>query len=124
MGTGSLLSPRVVSTLGEPFRRGTDRIRTDHAGVGLGLSVAKGITEAHDGTLTLTPRVDGGLYHGAATGRPKAHWQMTSAWWDSRTGANDSLLAEAGPDGGSTSVAQGGGDGRSAQIMASATNST
>ena len=59
--TGSPLSQRVVSTLGEPFRRGTERTRTDHPGVGLGLSIVKGITEAHDGTLTLTPRVDGGL---------------------------------------------------------------
>ncbi|MFL5938300.1 MAG: sensor histidine kinase, partial [Gaiellaceae bacterium] len=31
--TGPTLSPTLVSTLGEPFRRGTDRIRTDHAGV-------------------------------------------------------------------------------------------
>jgi two-component system sensor histidine kinase VanS len=59
--TGEKLSPLRVSTLTEPFRRGTERIRTDHAGVGLGLAIVKSITEAHDGTLTLTPRVDGGL---------------------------------------------------------------
>jgi two-component system sensor histidine kinase VanS len=51
----------VVATLAEPFVRGTERIRTDHAGVGLGLAIVKRITQAHDGTLTLTPRAAGGL---------------------------------------------------------------
>jgi two-component system, OmpR family, sensor histidine kinase VanS len=60
--TGAKLTPQLVSTLGEPFRRGTGRIRTDHAGVGLGLAIVKSITQAHDGTLTLTPRDDGGLF--------------------------------------------------------------
>jgi two-component system, OmpR family, sensor histidine kinase VanS len=59
--TGDKLTPQLVSTLGEPFRRGTERIRTDHAGVGLGLAIVKSITQAHDGTLTLTPRAAGGL---------------------------------------------------------------
>jgi two-component system sensor histidine kinase VanS len=59
--TGKRLTPQLVSTLGEPFRRGTGRIRTDHAGVGLGLAIVKSITEAHDGTLTLSPRAAGGL---------------------------------------------------------------
>jgi two-component system sensor histidine kinase VanS len=59
--TGEKLAPQLVSTLAEPFRRGTERIRTDHAGVGLGLAIVKSITEAHDGMLTLIPRVDGGL---------------------------------------------------------------
>ena len=59
--TGDILDPQLVSTLVEPFRRGTERIRTDHAGVGLGLAIVKRIAEAHDGTLTLTPRPAGGL---------------------------------------------------------------
>ena len=59
--TGDKLTPQQVSALVEPFQRGTERIRTDHAGVGLGLAIAKSITQAHDGTLTLTPRPDGGL---------------------------------------------------------------
>jgi two-component system sensor histidine kinase VanS len=59
--TGEKLTPQLVSTLDEPFQRGNERIRTDHAGVGLGLAVVKSITEAHDGALTLTPRADGGL---------------------------------------------------------------
>jgi len=59
--TGEQLTPQVVSTLAEPFRRGTDRIRTDHRGVGLGLAIVRSITRAHDGTLTLTPRAAGGL---------------------------------------------------------------
>ena len=59
--TGETLAPELVSTLVEPFRRGTERIRTDHAGVGLGLAIVKSITQAHHGTLTLTPRPAGGL---------------------------------------------------------------
>ena len=59
--TGDKLTPQLVATLAEPFQRGTKRIRTDHAGVGLGLAIVKSITQAHDGTLTLTPRDAGGL---------------------------------------------------------------
>ncbi|MEU5849735.1 sensor histidine kinase [Saccharopolyspora shandongensis] len=59
--TGDKLSPHVVSTLTEPFQRGTERVRSDHAGAGLGLAIAKSITQAHDGTLSLSPRADGGL---------------------------------------------------------------
>jgi len=59
--TGEKLTPQVVAALAEPFLRGTERIRTDHAGAGLGLAIVKSITQAHDGTLTLTPRAAGGL---------------------------------------------------------------
>jgi two-component system sensor histidine kinase VanS len=59
--TGEKLTPQRVATLAEPFQRGSKRIRTDHAGVGLGLAIVKSIAQAHDGTLTLTPRATGGL---------------------------------------------------------------
>ncbi|MEU5582495.1 HAMP domain-containing sensor histidine kinase [Streptomyces huasconensis] len=59
--TGEPITPERASTLVEPFRRGTERVHTDHAGVGLGLAIVKTITQAHDGTLTLTPRPAGGL---------------------------------------------------------------
>ncbi|MFF0742957.1 sensor histidine kinase [Streptomyces sp. NPDC004111] len=59
--TGERLSPERLATLTEPFRRGTERIHTDHAGVGLGLAIVKTIAQAHDGTLTLVPRPDGGI---------------------------------------------------------------
>jgi two-component system sensor histidine kinase VanS len=59
--TGGKLAPQLVSRLTEAFQRGTERIRTDHAGVGLGLAIVKSITEAHDGTIILTPRPAGGL---------------------------------------------------------------
>ena len=59
--TGEKLTPQLASTLAQPFRRGTERVATDHAGVGLGLAIVKSITQAHDGTLTLDPRAAGGL---------------------------------------------------------------
>jgi two-component system sensor histidine kinase VanS len=59
--TGEQLAPQLVSRLAEPFQRGTSRIHTDHAGVGLGLAIVKSIAQAHDGTLSLAARPDGGL---------------------------------------------------------------
>jgi len=59
--TGQKLTSQPVSTLAAPFQRGTERIRTDHAGVGLGLAIVKSIAQAHDGTLALNPRAAGGL---------------------------------------------------------------
>jgi two-component system sensor histidine kinase VanS len=59
--TGDKLRPQLVSTITEPFQRGSERIRSDHAGAGLGLAIVKSITQAHNGTLTLTPRAAGGL---------------------------------------------------------------
>jgi two-component system sensor histidine kinase VanS len=77
--TGEKLTPQFVSTLVEPFVRGTERTRGDHAGVGLGLAIVKSITHAHDGTLTLTPRSDGGIVVTLllpASGRPQS--QLTA----------------------------------------------
>ncbi|MFI8169626.1 sensor histidine kinase [Streptomyces sp. NPDC086081] len=60
--TGPCVPPDLVPTLTEPFQRGTERARTgDHAGVGLGLAIVHSIVRAHDGTLDLAPRADGGL---------------------------------------------------------------
>ena len=59
--TGPKLDPQLASTLVEPFQRGTERVHSAHAGVGLGLAIVNSITQAHDGTLTLTPRAAGGL---------------------------------------------------------------
>jgi two-component system sensor histidine kinase VanS len=59
--TGHKLSPNLISTLTEPFQRANERLRTDHAGIGLGLAIVRSITQAHDGTLTITPRCAGGL---------------------------------------------------------------
>jgi two-component system, OmpR family, sensor histidine kinase VanS len=59
--TGEKLTPHLVATLDEPFQRGSRRVRTDHAGVGLGLAIVKSITQAHHGTLALSPRAAGGL---------------------------------------------------------------
>jgi two-component system, OmpR family, sensor histidine kinase VanS len=59
--TGEKLIPQLVSTLGEPFQRGARRIRADHTGTGLGLAIVNSITQAHEGTLSLTPRAAGGL---------------------------------------------------------------
>jgi two-component system sensor histidine kinase VanS len=58
---GEMLAPRMVSTLAEPFLRGDERVRADHAGVGLGLAIVESIAQAHDGSLTLVPRDTGGL---------------------------------------------------------------
>jgi two-component system sensor histidine kinase VanS len=59
--TGENLDLQRVATLVEPFQRGTDRLRTDHAGAGLGLAIVKSITDAHDGSLTVSSRAEGGL---------------------------------------------------------------
>ena len=59
--TGPVLDPQLAATLTEPFQRGTKRVHSDQAGVGLGLAVVQRIVEAHHGRLTLKPRDGGGL---------------------------------------------------------------
>jgi two-component system sensor histidine kinase VanS len=75
--TGENLAPEIVASLAEPFQRATERVRTDHAGVGLGLAIVKSITQAHDGTLTLARRPDGGLQ--ATVEVPAAPYPNTEA---------------------------------------------
>lgn len=71
--TGPKLDPKLVAMLHEPFQRGTERIRADDAGVGLGLAIVKSITDAHGGTLTITPRGAGGLLVTVAIGPTPPH---------------------------------------------------
>src|SRR3954469_18780299 len=59
--TGEKLTPQLVATLAEPFLRGAERTRADHAGLGLGLAIVKSIAQAHDGSLSLNSRDEGGL---------------------------------------------------------------
>jgi two-component system sensor histidine kinase VanS len=59
--TGERLDPQLVATLTEPFQRGARRVRSEHAGVGLGLAIVANIVGAHDGTLALAAREEGGL---------------------------------------------------------------
>lgn len=59
--TGPSIDRTMLPSLTEPFRRGTDRIHTDQAGVGLGLAIVQRIIQAHRGILTLEPRDSGGL---------------------------------------------------------------
>jgi two-component system sensor histidine kinase VanS len=61
--TGAVLTPELVATLAEPFRRGAERVQVagEHAGVGLGLAIVQSIARAHDGALALKPRAGGGL---------------------------------------------------------------
>ncbi|GII59375.1 hypothetical protein Pth03_77640 [Planotetraspora thailandica] len=59
--TGLPVPPYEIETIFEPFRRlHGDRLRSDR-GSGLGLSIVRVVTEAHDGTVTASPREEGGL---------------------------------------------------------------
>jgi hypothetical protein len=58
---GPLLDERKVQELGQPFQRlGADRTTSDR-GQGLGLSIVAAIAAAHDGSLGLHARPEGGL---------------------------------------------------------------
>jgi signal transduction histidine kinase len=59
--TGQTVPAEAVTSLFEPFRRLTAD-RTDHGGgAGLGLSIVRSITTAHDGTIHARTRPEGGL---------------------------------------------------------------
>lgn len=58
---GRVLDQATVARLAEPFKRvGADRTGSEN-GHGLGLSIVAAVAAAHDGTLELSPRLQGGL---------------------------------------------------------------
>ncbi|MFG1608377.1 sensor histidine kinase [Actinoplanes sp. NPDC049265] len=59
--TGDDIPPATVDSLFEPFRRRSGS-RLDHGGgAGLGLTIARSIARAHDGTITAAPNGNDGL---------------------------------------------------------------
>ncbi|MDM4722598.1 ATP-binding protein [Micromonospora sp. WMMA1363] len=61
VNTGQVVPAEAVTGLFEPFRR-LARDRTNQGGgAGLGLAIARSITQAHDGVITARPGDDGGL---------------------------------------------------------------
>ncbi len=58
--TGPSISAEQMPTLFEPFARAEQRLNPLD-GVGLGLSIAQAIADAHNATITAHPRPDGGL---------------------------------------------------------------
>lgn len=57
--SGDVIPDAQVPALFEPFRRPHDRTRSDR-GSGLGLSIVRSVAEAHGGTVSFTPRAEGG----------------------------------------------------------------
>lgn len=58
--SGTPVDPATVDELFEPFRR-AGRARTARSGAGLGLSIVRAAAQAHGGTVTAEPVLDGGL---------------------------------------------------------------
>jgi signal transduction histidine kinase len=59
--TGPTVPPYEVEALFKPFHRlGVDRL-VSAKGAGLGLSIVRSVAEAHSGTVSASPREDGGL---------------------------------------------------------------
>lgn len=59
--SGPVVRPYEVETLFQPFRRLSRERTSGERGFGLGLSIARAVSHAHQGDLTVTPRPDGGL---------------------------------------------------------------
>lgn len=58
---GPRVDPARVSEFVEPFVKASGRSSTRDNGHGLGLAITQTIADAHHATLTLTPRVEGGM---------------------------------------------------------------
>ena len=58
---GPGLAPAELEKVFEPFYRVEGSRSRDTGGTGLGLTIARGIAEAHGGTLNLRNRPEGGL---------------------------------------------------------------
>jgi signal transduction histidine kinase len=60
--SGPVLTPDAVAQLAQPFKRlGQDRLGSQNGGHGLGLSIVAAVAAAHNGSLELDPRPEGGL---------------------------------------------------------------
>jgi signal transduction histidine kinase len=59
--TGPVVPAYELGSLFEPFHRIDGERMADARGVGLGLSIARSIVQAHDGTIELAARPEGGL---------------------------------------------------------------
>jgi len=71
--SGAAVAPELLATLTEPFQRGVGRARradtrpvdasgpVEHRGLGLGLAIAQSIVRAHEATLRIIARTEGGL---------------------------------------------------------------
>jgi signal transduction histidine kinase len=59
--SGPIVPAERVAELFEPFRRLSGERTNGRGGLGLGLSIVRAIADAHDATLTVTPRPEGGL---------------------------------------------------------------
>ena len=56
--TGDLLTADQVTDILKPFHRAGDSSRP---GYGLGMTIAQSVVQAHDGSLAVQPRSEGGL---------------------------------------------------------------
>jgi signal transduction histidine kinase len=71
--TGPLISPDLVESLFEPFRRLHAQRTGDDGHHGLGLSIVRAVADTHGATLLATPSPDGGLTVSVAFPLPGEH---------------------------------------------------
>ena len=71
--TGPLISPDLVESVFEPFRRLHAQRTGDDGHHGLGLSIVRAVAGAHGATVLATPRPGGGLTVGVTFPLPGEH---------------------------------------------------